>query len=61
MGPLTPQFPIYTTGKVPPPKPLNSKLYMGNKALLEQLKIQRALEKLATGRASADWTSGNAT
>jgi hypothetical protein len=53
MGPLTPQFPIFTTGKVPPPKPLDSKLYLGNKALLEQLKIQGALEKLARGRASA--------
>jgi len=47
---MKPQFPIYTTGKVPPPKPLNSKIYQGNKALLEQLQIQRALEKLVTER-----------
>jgi hypothetical protein len=50
MGPITPQFPIYTTGNIPPPKPLTSKIFVGNKALLEQLRIQRAIEKLLTER-----------
>ena len=52
MLPITPQFPLYTTGSIPPPKPLTSKIYVGNKALLEQLRIQRALEKLVAGRAA---------
>jgi hypothetical protein len=51
MGPIKSQFPIYTTGNVPPPKPLNSKIYEGNKALLEQLQIQKALERLIKERA----------
>jgi len=50
MLPITPQFPFYTTGSVPPPKPLTSRIYVGNKALLEQLRIQRALEKLVVER-----------
>lgn len=53
MLPVTPQFPIYTTGNTPPPKPMTSKIYVGNQALLEQLRIQRAFEKLITTRASA--------
>jgi hypothetical protein len=56
MGPMKPQFPIYTTGNVPPPKPLTSKIYEGNKALLQQLRIQSAIEKLVTERASAPFS-----
>jgi hypothetical protein len=52
MEPLKPQFPVYETGAVPPPKPLTVKIYEGNKALLEQLRIQAALERLAKNRAS---------